>query len=315
MKGRPTVAQKQQRLNMHDDQNPHLGRPRAVEFFAGIGGFATACPGYQVVAAYDVNQLAARVYQANHPAEYLVREIESLPLEELAGWNANLWWMSPPCQPYTHRGKIRDTQDARSRSLMKLIDALAECLPAQLAVENVCGFANSQAHARLVAQLEHCGYHWQQRELCPTQLGWPNRRPRFYLLARRSTPFGGWHPLPSQTVDLRDLIDVEISRDPALHVNAAFIQRYEQAIDRIDGHSQRPTACFASSYGQSPLNSGSYLATEDGYRRLHPREVANLLGYPTNFVLPNELTYRQLWKLLRNSLSLPAVRYIMQHLD
>jgi site-specific DNA-cytosine methylase len=71
-------------------------------------------------------------------------------------------------------------------------------------------------------------------------------------------------------------------------------------------------ACFASSYGKMIVRGGSYLWQDGGYRRFSPREVANVLGFSADFILPGELSDRRLWHLLGNSLSLPAVRHLMQ---
>ena len=151
-----------------------------MEFFAGLGGFAAAWPEVAVARAVDINQLAAGQYSHNFDHPYLVREIESLKVDEIASWNGNLWWMSPPCQPYSVRGRQRDLEDPRARSLIHLIDLIEILLPEFLVLENVLGFANSTALERLLAKLSTCSYQWQSIQLCPTQFGWPNRRPRYY---------------------------------------------------------------------------------------------------------------------------------------
>ena len=291
---------------------------RALEFFAGVGGFATAWPEVDVAAAIDIHQGAAEVYTTNSSHPFWIREIESISAEELLGLHANLWWMSPPCQPYTLRGLRRDINDPRARSLLRLIDLMGACTPEFVVMENVLGFSQSIAHALLTKRLETCGYRWQSIELCPTQMNWPNKRPRFYLMASRGADLIPWRDLPAYSCRTADLLDGELEMQvvaPELLMNAATIAEIEEAIDRCDRNSERATACFASSYGRSLLNSGSYLQLGAGrYRRFSPREVANLLGFPPHFILPLNLRTRELWKLLGNGLSLPAVRYVLSHL-
>ncbi len=289
---------------------------RAIEFFAGVGGFSAAWPGINTAVAIDINQGAAEVYAANHPHPFWVREIQSISRRELEDLQANLWWMSPPCQPYTYRGVRRDIADPRAQSLLHLIALMGECRPEFLVLENVVGFGESIAFERLTNQLARCSYQWKTIELCPTQMGWPNRRPRFYLLASHRELFD-WQPLPQyslRTTDLLDLHNPQVNTSELL-MERATVAAIEEAIDRCDPRADRPTACFASSYGRAMLNSGSYLQLKDGrYRRFAPREVANLLGFPGSFYLPSCQSTRALWKLLGNSLSLPAVRYILSHL-
>lgn len=290
----------------------------AVEFFAGLGGFATAWPEVRVAAAIDIHQEAAKIYAANHPHRFWTREIESIDAAEFSAFNANLWWMSPPCQPYTLRGNQRDVADPRAQSLLRLIDLIADCGPAFLVLENVCGFTKSIALQRLSQQLERCGYRWQMTELCPTSMGWPNKRPRFYLMASRSLELAPWRELPQYDCTTADFIDWQLNAQDLttdLLMDEATLAPIQDSIDRCDPQGERVTACFGSSYGRSLLNSGSYLQLPaGGYRRFSPREVANLLGFPFGFKLPLTIRTRTLWKLLGNSLSLPAVRYVLSHL-
>jgi DNA (cytosine-5)-methyltransferase 1/tRNA (cytosine38-C5)-methyltransferase len=138
------------------------------------------------VAAIDISRPALDVYAVNFPHATLAREIETIPSDVIRAWNADLWWLSPPCQPYTCRGKQRDVDDPRARSLLTLIERIDELRPPLVALENVPGFATSRACERLRQVLGRGGYTVRERILCPTQLGVPMRRERFYLTARCS---------------------------------------------------------------------------------------------------------------------------------
>lgn len=136
----------------------------------------------------------------------LQRQIEALTLEYYNRVAADIWTMSPPCQPYTRVGLQQGSQDARSRSFLYLLDVLKQMVhrPKYILVENVKGFEvshlvlpiSSCMHARLnhdviqesdsrdmlVETLEDCGYIFQEFLLTPLQLGIPNSRMRYYLL-------------------------------------------------------------------------------------------------------------------------------------
>lgn len=292
-------------------------RRRVLELFAGIGGVAAAWPEAEIVSAVDISLAAAAVYQHNFPHPYLIHAIESLPQQILQGLGADFWWLSPPCQPFTRRGHRRDLDDRRSGGLLRIIDAIGACQPHSLGLENVIGFEGSQAQQRLSEQLTRCGYHVLSRTLCPTQMGWPNRRPRFYLLASRA-PLLPWQPLPDLAMPLAELIDPCLVPQSAaaqqLMLSEGDTSRYRSALNRIESPlGDAVTACFASSYGKTLLHAGSYLRCGDGYRRFSPNEVARLLGFSERFNL-EDLSHRSGWKLLGNSLSLPAVRYLLSHL-
>jgi site-specific DNA-cytosine methylase len=304
--------------------DPAVFRWRAVELYAGIGGLAAAWPELEVALAVDINRSAERLYRANFAHPYLVAEIESLPASRLESLSANLWWLSPPCQPYSRRGKQRDLHDPRASSFLHVLGLIDRLRPAALALENVVGFADSMARQQLQQLLQRAGYQSLSRCLCPTEMGWPNRRPRFYLLAIRdellAAAAGGlrhWRELPRYDRAIETLIDPNLStaEHEALQLPHDIAGRHLPALDRLELPSpNRPAACFASSYGRTLTRSGSYVSQAGRLRRFAPSEVAALLGFPHSYQLQVGLSRRNLWKLLGNSLSLPAVRYVVSHL-
>ena len=292
--------------------------PRLVELYCGIGGCAAAVAGAaDVVAALDVNRVALGVYRANfdHPAA--VCALESIRDDDPRLRQADVWWLSPPCQPYTRRGLGRDLDDPRSASLAHLLRVLERVQPPAVALENVPGFQGSRAHERLTAILDRCGYEVAERLLCPTELGIPNRRRRFYLVASRAG-LAGWQPLaPAPPRPLAEFLDHEIALE--LLVEPALVARYERAADVVDADDPEAVAAtFTSAYGRSPVRSGSYLrhAPPAGPRRagtpvlrlFSPAEILRLLGFPPGYRLPAELPRENAWRLVGNSLSVPAVR-------
>ncbi|HSL83487.1 MAG TPA: DNA cytosine methyltransferase, partial [Thermoanaerobaculia bacterium] len=311
---------------------------RTLELYCGIGGVAAALDGAAaVVAAVDINRGALAVYRRNfvHPA--LARTIEGLSAEELAGFRADLWWLSPPCQPFTRRGLGRDDDDPRAASLLALLERIAELgseAPRYLALENVPGFQGSRCHARLAATLRRAGFRWREGCLCPTELGVPNRRRRYYLVASRNGEPADWSPEAPKAPrrgTLRPYLDPEPDPapdagperrlDPALAWDPELVRRYRHALDVVRADEPGAvTACFTAAYGRSPVRSGSYLALngdpvdspgEPRLRRFSPAEVLRLLGFPGTFRRPPDLPPEKAWPLVGNSLSVPAVRRVL----
>jgi site-specific DNA-cytosine methylase len=278
---------------------------RVLELYSGIGGAAAALGGAAEVVAVDQDEAAGRVYTSwfAHPVRRW--NLAGVKAEQLARADADLWWMSPPCQPYTVRGRGRDIDDPRARSFLHVLELVEQLRPGRLALENVPGFAGSRAHALLRATLTRAGYQTHEVELCPTTLGVPNRRRRFYLLAARDEApapvLVGRPPAP-----LADFLDPDPA--PSLRVPDELQRRYEGALSIVD--ARRPGAvaeCFTSAYGRSPVYAGSYLRDEGGLRRFSPTEILRLLGFPARCVLPADLSERKACKLVGNSLSVVAV--------
>jgi len=286
---------------------------RVLELYCGIGGCAAALgPAAEIVAAVDINRVALEVYHHNFPHPAAPRAIDSIGATDLHRWAAEVWWLSPPCQPFTRRGLRRDDADPRSVSLLRLIELLDHAPPPCLALENVPGFAGSRTHARLRATLDRLGYQVRERDLCPTDLGIPNRRRRFYLVAAQEALLD---PPPANSS--RRPLASHLDPNPTAELWPApeLMRRYRHAIDLVDPDDPGAvTACFTAAYGRSPVRSGSYLATPDGPRRFSPAEILRLLGFPDDYRLPPGLSLAAAWRLVGNSLSVDVVRRVLKQL-
>ncbi len=287
---------------------------RVLELYCGIGGCAAALgEAATIVAAIDVNRVALGVYRQNFPHPTVASLVESMPIDRLRRWHADLWWMSPPCQPFTRRGLRRDVDDPRAQTLLAVLERVAEVRPAYLGFENVPGFEGSRAHDRLLATLEDAGYRSVvERTLCPTDFGVPNRRRRYYLLAARGKLLAPAVPAPPRAAgaELGQYLDPD--PDPALAVEPDLIERYRGALHLVRaGDPGAVSHCFTSAYGRSIVRSGSYLATGTGVRRFSPAEILRLLGFPAGYRLPADLRLENGWRLAGSSLSIVAVRSLL----
>lgn len=279
---------------------------RALELYCGIGGFAAAAEplGVDVVAAYDASMHVVATYNSNWGAVARQRDILQLKVRDFSAAQADLWWMSPPCAPYTRRGLQRDLDDHRAASYLHVLDALAEVRPRVVALENVEGFGESQARDRLISVLE--GYAVWEGVVCPTSIGIPNKRPRYYLVARAD----GVTPAPElperPMADWSGYLDPSVDEE-ALRVPAEIVERYGAGF-HVMGPGEAYTTCFTGSYGKSWNYTGSYLRLGDGgLRRFSPREVLNFLGFGPQFSFPDEFDERQQYKYAGNSLSVPVI--------
>lgn len=90
---------------------------------------------------------------------------------------AQLWCLSPPCQPYTKtlNAQRRDASDPRATSMLRILQQLPNMSqqPELLILENVEGFVGSQVHTMLKSTLASCGYHLQVRL---SDAAWPGVR-------------------------------------------------------------------------------------------------------------------------------------------
>jgi site-specific DNA-cytosine methylase len=114
---------------------------RIVDLFCGIGGVAEAARGLAccdddhaplfaagVIGAIDIDLRVKPIYAANHGITPQCQTLESI--REIP--DADLWWLSPPCQPYTSRGLNLGERDERSQALRHLIDLIDRDRPRML---------------------------------------------------------------------------------------------------------------------------------------------------------------------------------------
>ncbi len=295
---------------------------RALELFCGIGGFAAAAArtNIRVAGAVDQSPAALDVYRLNFPGHDVWQlNLENVTAEELKIFGADFWWLSPPCQPYTVRGAGRDTEDPRALSFRRILDVMARIpeatLPRHMALENVAGFARSAMRRRLIDLLSSRGFQFQECILCPTELGVPMRRPRYYLMASqvRLSP-----PVAIVDMPLRSLSDYldggeENTIPDELHVGPDILAKFGKGFRILDPNDpQAYTTCFTSGYGRSFMYAGSYLRCTGGVRRFAPEEIARLLHFPEGFRFPERMTLRKKWQLVGNSLSVAAVRKVLE---
>ncbi|KAJ4458804.1 putative dna methyltransferase-2 [Paratrimastix pyriformis] len=163
---------------------------RVLEFFSGIGGMRmglelSGIPTH-IVCAFDTNTVANTAYKASFGETPRAGDICSLTTKKLDAWDADVWTMSPPCQPYTRLGNQRDHLDIRASALLCLTQRIREMChpPRYILLENVHLFQRSVSFSMLYSALLEKGYTVRAYLISPVDCGVPNSRLRFFLLAK-----------------------------------------------------------------------------------------------------------------------------------
>ena len=183
-----------------------------IEFFSGIGGFRLSLPDkirerqIKKIIAIDCNDTVCDVYDHNFHKHKTTETFDGISESEMrrvliaqGSVNvedvdniADIWTMSPPCQPYTKTRGARglDDGDNRSRGMSHIITLLDSTMfrPRLIVLENVAGFHNSNMLGSLKTALRRCGYAWREYLLSPSDFGIPNERKRYYLTAECLLP-------------------------------------------------------------------------------------------------------------------------------
>lgn len=285
---------------------------KALELFSGIGAFAEAAAkrSIQVVAAFDQDPRANSTYLLNHGLKPAARNLDTITSEELPA--ADLWWMSPPCQPYSVRGNQRGLSDPRSNSFVNLMGHIKDHKPKVFMMENVSGFINSDAHRLAEETFRKLGYQAHLLELSPANFGIPMRRPRLYLVATVTgitfkTPESGSYP------EQRLESFVQQAFSDALLVSQRDFDKYAPSLHIIKPTDPNAYAiCFTSGYWKSYRSSGTFIEVKDGaIRRFSPDEIVSLMGFSCKFTFPGDLSLQAKLQLAGNTVDVRAIDYLL----
>jgi len=160
---------------------------RAVELFAGIGGFRVACDslGIETVWANDISDAAAKVYRENFGSEgFFFGDIndfiEDIPEHEILTGGF-------PCQPFSSAGRKLGLEDARGTLFEKIVRILKLRQPKYFVLENVkrlLSMDQGKHFATILDALCEAGYLVEWRLLNAMNFGLPQHRERIVITGR-----------------------------------------------------------------------------------------------------------------------------------
>ncbi|MBX9941345.1 MAG: DNA cytosine methyltransferase [Candidatus Obscuribacterales bacterium] len=308
---------------------------KACEFFSGIGAFSEALKlsslgeKVTVVQAFDQSEWANQVYFLNHDLAPDKRSLATIKPATIAK-DASLWWLSPPCTPFSRRGQKKDIEDERARPFLHLLDMLPLLRPTYVFIENVLGLEGSRMEDHLRLLFAENQYAFDFIKICPSQFGVPMLRPRLFYLAidsladapssKRLMEGALFLPLDHFRVEEeKSRLSAYLLPEPEAQLSPRLSQkefeRYESVLNVLDGKDQKARAiCFTSGYFRCRKAAGSMLRDEIGVRFFHPREILALLGFSPRFAFPEALSDKVVYKLLGNSVDVRSIEYLLQSL-
>jgi DNA (cytosine-5)-methyltransferase 1 len=260
-----------------------------VDMFCGIGGFhlAASTLGMDCVYACDVDDEARRAYEHNFgiiPAGDISRiKASSVPDHDLfcAGF---------PCQPFSIIGKREGFADIRGTLFFEIIRILKEKRPRAVLLENVKQLSTNdrgRTIKRIVEALKELGYYVDWAVLNALDFGLPQKRERV-LIAATLDPFDKF-PWPKGDKPMKPLIEILEANPGVEYFVSERIRKRRKEKHQSNykpGIWHENKAGNVSSYPYScALRAGAsynYLLV-DGERRLTPREMLRLQGFPDSF--------------------------------
>jgi DNA (cytosine-5)-methyltransferase 1 len=289
---------------------------RTIDLFAGIGGIRLGfvAHGCQTVFAADWDTDAQKMYMANFgdfPAGDITKIIPAtIPDHDilLAGF---------PCQPFSIIGQGKGFDDSRGTLFFHIEEILKTKQPDAFLLENV---KQLKTHDRgrtfqiINERLHELGYYLHSKVLNALDFGLPQKRERLFIVGFRHNLQFEFPEVRSQITTLSDILESEDRIDPKLFASRDIVNK---RLAKIKQPPFYPSIWHENKGGNisilpfsCALRSGAsynYLLV-NGNRRLTPREMLRLQGFPEDFKIVG--TCGVIRKLAGNTVAVPVVTAI-----
>lgn len=295
---------------------------RAVDLFAGAGGFSTgaAMAGCAVVWAANHWPEAVQVHANNHPnTAHACQDLQQADWTKVPAHDLLL--ASPACQGHSRaRGKERPHHDAQRSTAWAVVSAL-ECHRAPVAiVENVPEFVKWQLFPAWRDALRALGYSLSVNIVDAADRAVPQHRRRAFMIATRSdAPFDLRMP-SREHVGAIEFVDFSAGRWSQIDKpgrSAATLSRV--AAGRVVHGDRFLTAYYGNEKGGRSLSRPvGTITTRDRWaivdgdrmRMLNVDECRRAMGFPDSYQLPTR--QKDAMHMLGNAVCPPVARDVIE---
>lgn len=296
---------------------------RAVDLFAGAGGFSTGAvmAGCRVLWAANHWPAAVRVHATNHPGtEHACQDLQQADWSRVA--DHDLLLASWACQGFSRaRGKDRPHHDAVRSTAWAVISALEAKRPPVFVGENVVEFTTWVLYDAWCAAVHALGYALQPMVIDSADHGVPQHRRRLFIVGTRSK-----YPielrLPRRThAPAAGVIDFAAGKWSPIHKpgrSLATLQRIEAGRRRFGPRFVAPY--YGSGSGETGRSLDRPLGTittrdrwavidGDRMRMLLSDEARGAMGFPPSYHLPAR--HKEAMHMLGNAVCPPVARDVI----
>lgn len=271
-------------------------RMKAIDLFAGAGGFSTGArmAGVDVVWAANHWQAAVDTHATNHPeTDHACQDLHQADWSKVPKHDILL--ASPACQGHSRaRGKDRPHHDATRSTAWAVVGCAETHLPRVAIVENVPEFLKWALFPAWRSAMEALGYSVDPHVLDAADFGVPQHRRRVFIVCTRKGGAINLEPYKRAYVPARDIIDGAVARWSDV---AKLCKRTQERV--AEGRRVHGPRFLVAYYGNEkggrslgrPIGT---VTTRDRYaivdgdrlRMLNVHEYRRAMGFPDDYVLP-----------------------------
>lgn len=308
-----------------------------IDLFAGIGGIKIAFEnaGFNCVFSNDFDNNCKITFDLNFSElfeidkQMVLGDISQISTSKIPDFDILVGGF--PCQPFSVAGYRQGFKDEKGRGnvFFDIIRILKDKKPTAFLLENV---KNLKSHDKgntikvIYQELEKLGYKVTDKVLNAMQYGnVPQNRERIYIVGFLDENAFKKFEFPKKitlTKTIHDCLETEVDKKYFYNDKPLF-ERIKKDITKKDTVYQwRRQYVRENKNGVCPtltanMGMGGHnvpiILTDQGIRKLTPRECANFQGFPKNYKLP-KIADSGLYKQFGNSVVIPVVERIAKNM-
>ncbi|NVN17444.1 DNA (cytosine-5-)-methyltransferase [Muricauda sp. HICW] len=267
---------------------------RFIDLFCGIGGFRIAfeeaCEEQEInaecVFSSDIDKFAQDSYEANF-GERPHGDITQVDEKEIP--DHDILFAGFPCQPFSIIGQMKGLNDTRGTLFFDIARIIKEKEPKAFILENVkqlVGHDKGNTLKVILKSLKDLGYHVQYSVLNALDYGLPQKRERIVIVGHKQ-PIMFTYPDPIKPFKpLTEILEKKVDKK---HFASDYIKNKRKESHKSSFYPsiwhENKSGNISSYPFSCALRAGAsynYLLV-NGERRLTPREMLRLQGFPDWF--------------------------------
>jgi DNA (cytosine-5)-methyltransferase 1 len=261
-----------------------------IDLFAGIGGFhlAASALGGKCVFASEIDVEAKHAYKENYKLEPQ-GDITQIPASDIPDHDVLLAGF--PCQPFSIIGKKLGFDDIRGTLFFEIARILEEKKPKIFVLENVKQLKthnNGNTLKTILKKLESLNYKVYNEVLNALDFGLPQKRERIIIVGFLNKAVNFSFPNPNLKGKLEDILEAEMNIDEKYFASEAIVKKrkakHKSEFYPSIWHENKGGNISSYPYSCALRAGASYnYLLVNGIRRLTPREMLRLQGFPDTF--------------------------------
>ena len=261
-----------------------------IDLFAGIGGFhqAASSLGGKCVFACEIDKYAQHAYEIN----YDIKPYDDITLLNVIDIpNHNILFAGFPCQPFSIIGDMRGFEDTRGTLFFDIARILEAHKPSIFILENVKQLSTHNGGKTLgtiLKTLDSLEYKVYWKVLNALDYGLPQKRERTIIVGFYDHDVIFSFPPSLGTGDLKDILELNDVVDKKYlaseHIVNKRMEKHTSQHNPGIWHENKAGNICSYPYSCALRAGASYnYLLVNGIRRLTPREMLRLQGFPDTF--------------------------------